>query len=150
MDRSFLYSFVILWFVFSNLCISAMNHILFSCLCNFPRRFHCQLPAQSLNSSICIFHSAIVRAISVTSKVSIGQWSEQMNDHNRIINCTMVYREAIGYTNVHGKGCRKRFSWILQGSVSEESMGNILQTQDLCTWVILHTYTQTSVILVVR
>ena len=59
----------------------------------------------------------------------------------------MVYREAIGYTNVHGKGCRKRFSWILQGSVSEESMGNILQTQDLCTWVILHTYTQTSVIL---
>ena len=32
-----------------------------------------------------------------------------MNDHNRIINCTMVYREAIGYTNVHSKGCGESF-----------------------------------------
>ena len=34
---------------------------------------------------------------------------KQMNDHNRIINCTMVYREAIGYTNMHRKGCGKSF-----------------------------------------
>ena len=34
---------------------------------------------------------------------------KQMNDHNRIINCTMVYREAIGYSNVHKKRCGKNF-----------------------------------------
>ena len=32
-----------------------------------------------------------------------------MNYHNRIINCTIVYREAIGYTNVYRKGYGKSF-----------------------------------------
>ena len=56
-----------------------------------------------------------------------------MNDNNRIINFTIVYHEAIGYTNVHRKGCGKRFFYcILQRYGAEESMDNILQTQDLC------------------
>ena len=60
---------------------------------------------------------------------------KQMNDHNRIINCTMVYREAIGYTNMHRKGSMwEEFSCILPGYGAEESMDNILQTQDLCTY----------------
>ena len=61
-----------------------------------------------------------------------------MNYHNRIINCTMVYREAIGYTNVHRKGCGKSFPMhfprIRRRACSEESMVNNLQTQDLCTY----------------
>ena len=49
---------------------------------------------------------------------------KQINDHNRIKNCTMVYREAIGYETMW-----EEFSWILQGYGAEESMDNILQTQ---------------------
>lgn len=88
----------------------------------------------NLNSSICIFYAAIFRAICMRSWVSIGQWSEKAwkhflafvrsiimsecryklnNEHNMIINCTMVYRAAFWYTNEHRKGYGKRFFSII-------------------------------------
>ena len=73
---------------------------------------------------------------------SIIKWRyKQMNDHNNIINCTTVqwcirYRETIGYIPTCKDVGRVFLDYpmIRCGYGAERSMGNILQTQDLCTY----------------
>ena len=51
----------------------------------------------------------------------IKSHNKQMNNHNRIINCTMVYREAIGHTNMHSKGCGRSFLEFIKDTVRRKA-----------------------------
>ena len=61
----------------------------------------CQLKVWIPQYAYCTCHMSDVIGVNRSMKREIS--IKQMNEHNRIINCTMVYREAIGYTNVHRK-----------------------------------------------
>ena len=63
--------------------------------------------------------------------VKVKSHYEQMNDHNRIINCTMVYREVIGYTNLHRKGCGKSFLAFSKDTMRMKAWTIFCKTQDL-------------------